>query len=557
MTPIPDQATCETGALDRGERSSFSLLTEPWIPVRDALGQVREVSLLEVFEVADEVSGVAGEIPTQEASLVRLLLAILHRAVDPDDSPLDAWARWWKEGLPLREVREYLHRYADRFDLLHPQTPFFQVGDLHTASGKTSGLGKIIAELPDGEQFFTTRASGETARLSYAEAARWLIHVQAYDYSGIKTGAVGDDRVKGGRGYPIGTGFTGSLGLLIAEGRTLRETLLLNLVLRFWCKDDRVPWEHPQLTSATDPTRKQPRGPADVATWQARRVCLLHDGRGVVDVVLANGDPLGPQNRHRVEPMSSWRYSDPQTKKHGATTYMPLEHQPSRSVWRGLGAILGERTTPVALKADVPAFQRAELLTWLAALQEDGSLDRDHPLTLRAIGMAYGGQSASVASVIDDRLALPLTVITAPQTRLAATDAVEAADNAVRALGRLAANLAVAGGRHLPPGMEDGAQNRAIETAYGLLDAPYRRWVSRLHAGSDLDEARRSWQVQVRRIITRTAGETVDMAGLPAATGRTVGARYLNAAIAENYFVKGLRMALPYAYPTSVAKEEA
>lgn len=537
-------------------RASFSLLNERWIPVRGALGQVREVSLLEVFEQADDVAGIAGEIPTQEAAILRLLLAVLYRVADPDDAPVDLWAQWWHEGLPVDEIHSYLQRYADRFDLLHPSTPFFQVAGLHTASGKTSGLGKIIAELPDGEQFFTTRASADVTRLTYAEAARWVIHAHAYDYSGIKSGAVGDDRVKGGKGYPIGQGFTGWLGLLVAQGRNLRETLLLNLVLRAWREDDRVPWEHPQPTAAIDPTRAQPRGPADVGTWQARRVLLLHDGHGVVDVILANGDRLGPQNRQQVEPCSSWRYSEPQTKKHGATTYMPLEHQPARSMWRGLGALLGERSTDAATKAGVPAFERAALLNWWATLQADGVLPADHPLTVRAIGMTYGAQSASVTAVTDDRLALPLAVICDPATRVAASAAVDAADNAVRALGRLAANLADAGGRRLLPGMDDGARDRVVESAYALLDTPFRRWVMHLRRGSELEAAQRVWQEEVRRLITRAAGEAVLAAGSPAVNGRVVGSRYLNAAIAENFFTKALQAALPYAYPTPT-KEQA
>lgn len=537
-------------------RTFYSLLTEPWIAVRGAAGEAREVGLMEVFEQAHTLVGLAGEIPTQEAAILRLLEAILHRAVDPDDDPISAWAQWWQEGLPLGQIRSYLERHAERFDLLHPQHPFFQVAGLHTASGKTSGLGKIIAELPDGSPFFTTRAPAETTRLSYAEAARWLVHVHAYDYSGIKSGAVGDERVKGGKGYPIGTGFTGTLGLLIAEGPTLRETLLLNLVLRFWREDDRVPWERPLLGSQMDIAHTQPLGPADCATWQSRRVLLLHDGQRVHDVVLSNGDPLGPQNRRGVEPATSWRYSEPQTKKFGHTVYMPLEHQAARSVWRGLGATLGERSTPVATKAGVPAFETAELLQWLTTLREEEVLDPRHPIVLRIVGMEYGPQSSSVSAVIDDRLALPLTVISDPLTRVAATSAVDAADEAVRALGRLAANLADAGGRHLMPGMDDGARDRATETAWSLLDTPYRRWVADLSSSGDLQGARRPWQTQVRRTVTRVADDLVEASGPPAIAGRVVNGRYLNSAIAENYFSSALRKALPYAFP-STTKEQA
>lgn len=536
---------------------AFCLLTQPWIAVRGAGGQVREVGIYEAFEQAHAISGLAGEIPTQEAAIQRMLGAVLHRAIDPGDDVVDTWANWWEAGqLPLGQIQDYLERHADRFDLLHPEQPFFQVAGLHTASGKTSGLGKIIAELPDGHPFFTTRAPAETARLSCAEAARWLVHVQAYDYSGIKSGAVGDPRVKGGKGYPIGTGFTGALGLLIAQGRNLAETLLLNLVLRSWNKEDRVPWERPPLGPAMDEAHTQPHGPADCATWQARRVRLLHDGEGVYDVVLANGDPLGPQNRISVEPSTSWRYSQPQTKKFGDTVYMPLEHQASRSVWRGLGATLGERRTPAAAKDEVAAFEPAELLRWLATLRVEKVLDPAHPVTLRAVGMEYGPQSSSVAAVVDDRLTMPISVISDGATRHYAVQAVDSADEVVRALGRLAANLADAAGRRLLPGMEDGARERAMETAWSLLDEPYRRWVASLGATGDLEEARRRWQEQVRGIVLRVEGDLVDAAGTPATAGRAVNGRHLNSSIAQNFFRAALRKALPYAFPPQTTTKE-
>ncbi|NYN06610.1 type I-E CRISPR-associated protein Cse1/CasA, partial [Salmonella enterica subsp. enterica serovar Typhimurium] len=66
------------------------------------------------------------------------------------------------------------------------------------------------------------------SKLSFAEAARWLVHTQAYDYSGIKPGVEGDPRVKGGKGYPIGTGWSGMTGGTVIRGTTLLETLLLN-----------------------------------------------------------------------------------------------------------------------------------------------------------------------------------------------------------------------------------------------------------------------------------------------------------------------------------------
>src|SRR5699024_6516957 len=87
-------------------------------------------------------------------------------------------------------VLEYLALWEDRFDLLDPVKPFMQVADLHTKSGAFSEIQRIVPEAED--EYFTMRAGRGRDSLSFAEAARWLIYAQAYDYSGIKSGAEGD-----------------------------------------------------------------------------------------------------------------------------------------------------------------------------------------------------------------------------------------------------------------------------------------------------------------------------------------------------------------------------
>ena len=56
----------------------FNLLDEPWVRVLCADCTVREVSLTEALLHAHEYKGLAGELPTQDVAVLRLLLAVLH-----------------------------------------------------------------------------------------------------------------------------------------------------------------------------------------------------------------------------------------------------------------------------------------------------------------------------------------------------------------------------------------------------------------------------------------------------------------------------------------------
>ena len=140
--------------------SAFNLVDEPWIITRTPDNQVTDVSIRDAFHRATELKGLAGEIPTQEVAVLRLLLAIAMRATArerSDDEKIDDWGRWWDEGLPLDEINSYLDAWHDRFNLFDDRAPFMQVADLRTAKGKYSGLVKIISEVSPNDKFFTTR----------------------------------------------------------------------------------------------------------------------------------------------------------------------------------------------------------------------------------------------------------------------------------------------------------------------------------------------------------------------------------------------------------------
>lgn len=531
---------------------SFNLLHEPWIPVRTATGALAEVSILECFRQAPTLAAVTGETPSQAASTLRLLIAILYRALgDPGPRPGVAWQRWWDAGeLPSREIETYLARYADRFDLFDTQRPFMQVAALRT--NKTSGLAKVIGDVPDGEQLFTTRAGAELERLTPAEAARWLVHCHAFDPSGIKTGAVGDPRVKGGKGYPIGIGWAGWCGLVLAEGATLRETLLLNLALNLDLDHDSAPWERPAHAVTVDRSNPEPQGPADILTWQPRRVVLVQGEQSdVVDVVIANGDPIHPRNRQALEPHCGWRFSEPQTKLHKIDVYMPRGHDPDRALWRGLPSLLPDASHDSRAGAKERPALPPNLLSWIASLVDNEHLPAGLPIHLRAIGVTYGAQSSTIAAMVDDGLRLRAGVVAAPALRQLVRDSVYSADLAATGLRQLARNLAAARGIH----ESDGEAARASEAGYSSLDTAYRVWLESLVPQSDPIERLTAWQRFVGDTLGRLGDQLVDEAGEVAWLGRVSrrvdGTEHrIDASLASAYFRAALRKALPLAFPS-------
>lgn len=544
--------------------STFNLLDEPWIRVTRLDGSPAELSLLDVFQQAESIKGVHGEIATQDVAVLRLLLAICHRAMEgPED--LETWEEYWHEPARLgQDTTAYLERFRDRFDLRHPEQPFFQVAGIHSASGKVSGLEALVVDVPNGEPFFTTRATKGLARLSWAEAARWLVHVHAFDPSGIRSGAVGDPAVKGGRGYPIGPGWTGQIGTIVVQGPSLLRTLLLNTVVTDEVPDlegvdpqrDLPPWERkpdgPAGSGAVEPT-----GPVACYTWQTRRVLLHGSDDGVTGLFLGNGDKATPQNRFSVEPMSAWRFSEPQTKKLGAPTFMPRKLPADRALWRGLSSVVAQLSPTQSVKGagEVTRFRAPGVVLQYQHLIRAGLVPDTGLVPLHAVGLTYGAQEAVVSELVDDVLVLPGGLLDPNSQELVPVvrDAMEQTEQAAACLRNLAANLDRACGGS--PDTATAARDRASAAFYLVIDQEFPRWLASL-AEAAPEAARDQWRARLRTEAWRQHEVLAGTVPATAFAGRGDGNGRMDVSRALFFFRQGLNKVLPPTSPSSNTDHE-
>ena len=548
------------------ESSLFNLVDEPWIQVRWLDGKVSCESLTSVFTHASEIEEIGGELPTQAFAILRVLLAILQRAIvtsndfDEAADPAEVWGELWRsDSLPMEKLARYLAEWHDRFYLFDEEKPFMQVAGLHTSKNETTEIKKIIADVPDGLPFFAMRSGREIESLSFAEAARWLIHTQAYDTSGIKTGVIGDPQVKGGKSYPIGTGWAGKIGGIYIAGHNLRSTLLLNFHLASLTDHDQMVllsdlpvWERDPDQAGS--SQRTPTGQVDVFTWQARRIRLVRDDASVTGVILTNGDKLDPQNRLALEPLTGWRRSKAQEKALKLLmVYMPAELRPDRAMWRGADSLLP------SISVDGQDYLPPSIVTWIGHLASDdggSQLDASQTLRLRGVGVSYGTQNSTFVEIIDDSLLVHASLLEPLGIPLAALAqlCVSETDDAIRGLGFLASNLYVAGGGDSEA---DGPRDRAKELAYFAVDAPFRRWLADLslqEGGASSQEeyairVREEWRRTARGILSQIGRQLLHEASPQTFTGHeknTVREKtWMTAGKAERIFQASLRKALP------------
>ena len=541
----------------------YNLLDEPWIPVRLIDGTITDVGLLELLRRTTDIVDLACELPTQSIAIQRLILAIAYRVATPHDTR--DWVRQWEDGAPTEQMIEYLERWRDRFYLFGGRFPFMQVADLRTAKDAVSGLEKLIADVPNGEQFFTTRHGRALACIPASEAARWLVHAQAYDPSGIRSGAVGDSQVKGGKGYPIGPAWCGHLGLVWLKGQDLDETLVLNLIPASTAAlrgvDSSTEWgvcsweaSEPESSVRGDYSLLDPAGtPKELSiprllTWHSRRIRLVGDSSGVTGVVLAQGDKLAPQEMRLYEPQSLWRYSTPQSKKFKTDVYMPRKFEAGRALWRNLPGTLPTVITVQGVdKQPKREFLPSATLSFHYQL-DNASIQTTYPKVMRiqAVGVTYGPQEATFEDIYSDELTLSVAVMRVEHEDLSAEidRQVRLTEEVARDVGTLAANVARAAGES-GDGAGDGARDRAKELFFSAVDTDFRAWLTQVDGHESARDVGRRWERSLRQHAVDIQAELVRGASSSAIIGRDTGRGYMSVGIAENYFRAALNKHLP------------
>lgn len=578
MPVIQDKPILSGGAASGTERAAagevpvtpaFNLVDEPWIRCLMVDGTVTELGIRDTFRRSRAIRRLSNEIPTQDYAILRLLTVILGRAavLDEAQTALESGnpSSWWRrllgeESLLTSFTDHYLGEFHDRFWLRHPTQPFMQVADLHTQNGGHNDVTRMIVDAEN--DYFAMRAGSGTASLEFADAARWLVHLQAFDYAGIKSGAVGDPRVKGGRGYPIGTGWCGNTGGVVIHGSSLHETLLLNMPPRLlhslWeaqgraalgdQAEDQPAWERPPATAAPRAMEAiAPDGPVDLLTWQARRVRLFFSGDRVDGVLVSNGDRIDPVNRFE-DPMTGYRFSRNKSKK-GQTVFFAQTHDSAEPLWRGLEPLLtryGVGTPSTRGEPRAEERPRPPLTVGSLMQTEEQELGLEGLATVQLVGLEYGPQSAVVVNAVNAELDLDLAMLTAGGALLRGlvTDAAARTREAARLISRYARMLVQA----QAPGMgwaQAPDQSTQGQRYLAEVEPAFRAWVRTLGPRTDPAAAERAWREEARRVVLRLVDALAEEAGPAAAIGWIEGEQIHSTAHARAWVRRELGSQLP------------
>ena len=541
----------------------FNLLDEQWILARKSNCEVDELSLTDALIRSHEYAALAGELPTQDVSILRLMLAVLHTVFSryspdgkekPLEKPQDALNRWselWNAGrFPEKPIRKYLDSQHEKFWLFHPTRPFYQTNAAKSGTSYTAAkLNAIVSESNNKKQLFASRFGEAKKTLSYPEAARWLLHLNNYDDTSAKPKSEAAKKSS----KKIGCGWLGKLGVIYANGDTLFETLMLNLIMlkpSSW-----EMWESENPTWELDTPRTQerceiamPNNLSELYTLQSRRIILHRDNARVDGYSLLGGDFFDSTDAF-CEPMTTWKRIKESSQD--KPKFKPATHDSAKQAWQEFASIFSATNST----------RNPGVVAWTDYLREERLIDKKQFIRFSMVSMQYGDKNASVDDIFSDSLSFHVDVLAelGQRWREKINKEIELINEVALAVGFLCGDIQIAAGLKYSP--KDAQSKKAIEEPKGharkqfyySIDVPFREWLASIDpnwTGTDESECLKNWRGTAKKIALRIGRNIVESAGTAAIVGRmgkdSQGKdKYYSAAQAYNNFVYTIKILYP------------
>ena len=532
----------------------FCLLNEPWIRVLTPECDLKEVSLKEALLNAHEYAGLGGEMPAQDVAVLRLLVAVVHTvftrwdihgqqsSVQDEEEAINRWKALWDIGqFPTDALESYLNQWEDRFWLFHPERPFYQVPCAQ--NGTENSVAKLNGEVSESNnkaRLFSSIAGKGKEKMTYAEAARWLIFMNGYDDCAAKQ----RDKSDGVRSGTVG--WLGKIGLILAQGTNLFETIMLNMVMfdgygQLWANDDRPAWEAKKLREKERQTITMPNDLAGLFTLQSRRILLKKQDNCVVRYALLVGDAFDDMNAVN-EPMTLWKYDEDKKTKVGF--YRPRRHERIRQIWRDFEL----------MTENEDSYRRPGVVEWCGLLRRDHILSRGKMVTFRTVCVKYDAKSSSITDSFMDSLTFHIDLLSelGKEWRKQVVNQIDKINEAASECWKLALNLCAATGQEGDKAKQKA--DEAKERLYEELDLPFRAWLANLNPEQTAEKRQQEisqWETEVRTCALRLGQQMANDKGDTAFVGRSIddkkkkGSRHYSSPEAIRWYRNGINTIYP------------
>lgn len=546
------------------KKQQFNLVLQPWIKVIDNSNHMQKVSLIELFQNAQNYRQLAGEMRTQDLAILRFLLAILttvYSRYDSDGNPyewldvnkgtminspnneaniddlLDTWEQLYVNGKFSQIVIAYLKHYVDKFDLLSEKYPFYQVTKEQydslvppskaVAKGKgtvaVKQMNRTISESNNSRAIFSPTASQEMNQLSLDELARWIITYQNF------TGVTDKTKVNAKDKFSVSKGWLYSINPIIAKGKNLFETLMLNLVLGDINSENTYHnqhpfWEYNNILNYIDARVRNvlPDNRAELYTvWS--RVLHIEWDENDQPTIFSAGLPSFEIIDNNLEPNTTWK----QTKKKMEIIRRPESQylgSLNKAMWRNFGHYVRTSTDEKQESRDIEPLIPGIVL-WLNLLKDNDYIPEDQIIELENIAMVSDGNATSqspAAEVIDSmRLEAGVLFDSNEDKRMYWPDRIEDVIEVTQRVGDYYYLFAKNIGEMRNLSDPASFASKLSVQFYERLNEPFNEWLSSLKNDEERDPKINKWKETVLHVARDAAQEMMQNSTIQDARSRS------------------------------------
>ncbi len=477
----------------------FDLRTEPFVPCLHRDGQVREYSLADVLTQAHDLLELACDTPLQTVAVLRLLLAVLYRALPMEDDEGEQWEALWKQdALPAKAITDYLNAQEDGFGLFHPARPFMQVAGLTMTSAAPLAMLATEAATGNNATLFDHRTDDAPPFYSPAQATRLLLTAQAFALGFGKAAEAVVDGKTLPRPYLADAAALRGVTLFLS-GDSLRQTLLLNMPpLSSDAEEALPPWEQADPLADLDKVSKDgkrqsvpARSIVERYAWRSRMVRLLPDPDGLVRRMYYTQGRAADKNEG--DPMKLFVSGKKEEGRYA------LGLNAGKAAWRDLQTYLlpnkGNDTAILRFAGGLVRYQN----------NPQGPLEPTDLYGLNVVGLATDpGKAGKFLLWRHDRMSLPAALLASDTLRgvleTGMGDAEGVADSLRQRVYRIASRFLPPDGNPDPKDVANLIETLDPRPAYwARLETRFAHFVVELEAPDTADKALAAWRQDVER----------------------------------------------------------
>jgi CRISPR system Cascade subunit CasA len=529
----------------------FSLVNDSWLKVLDSqTGETRSVSLIELFEHAQDFRQLAGEMKTQDFAIMRLLLAIIttvysrynasdqpYEWLSTDDSNMQivgevedadtddlqsTWVQLYAQGKFSNAVVNYLRLNADKFEFFG-DAPFFQATTeqydslvaekkyVKTGAGTVPirQINRLVSESNNTPAVFAPKTAGSKDKLEIPELVRWLITYQ--NFTGVTEKSKVDTKEK----FSKPTGWSYQMTPVYAVGNNLFETLMLNYIA-INLDDEQVYevqkpiWEYPSFVDYVNERKRTilPTNLAELYTMISRMIHIEWSKAGTPTIFSA-GMPMPENVEAYIEPMTTWRF-DKNAKSAVWKPARPTRMALGVAMWRNFGQYVNAYK---GLKNE-DTQREPGIVQWLRHLQEDGEAEdydymmEEQPVILATVNFISDGNSSSQLPAVEltDDMTINADVLFDEKNQMEWPARIADTVDLTKRIGTdywwLMKNVAKI--RNIS---NSDFASREQGKFYARLNEPFRAWLSGLTNTDDRDEKINDWKSTLKQLVLNSADD--------------------------------------------------